>query len=53
VQWATPTTMHDRTRWLELCRTMLRPAKPLLAPVVERASPFIGRLARRMSGPSR
>jgi len=53
LQWARRTTTHDRTRWLELCRTMLRPAKPLLAPVVERASPFIGRLARRMSGPSR
>ena len=33
--------------WLSLLRRVLRPAKPLIAPVVERALPVIGRAAAR------
>ena len=33
--------------WLSLLRRVLRPAKPLIAPVVDRALPAIGRVAAR------
>ncbi|HKV52319.1 MAG TPA: hypothetical protein VJO52_14095 [Gemmatimonadaceae bacterium] len=53
VQWSTSSARDAGTRWLDLVRTALRPAKPLLAPVVHRASPIIGRLARRMASTER
>ncbi|MGH7649549.1 MAG: hypothetical protein ACREND_15645 [Gemmatimonadaceae bacterium] len=49
VQWPAKTTASPRVRFFELIRPVLRPAKPLLAPIVERASPLIGRLARTMA----
>jgi len=51
VQWPALDQTPPGTRWLELCRTVLRPAKPLLAPVLRRASPIIGRLARHIASP--
>lgn len=53
VQWSASSAPEAGTRWLDLVRTALRPAKPLLAPVVHRASPIIGRLARRMASTQR
>ena len=49
VQWAAPRSRRVEFSWLDTVRTVLRPAKPLLAPMVRRASPVIGRLARRMA----
>ncbi len=46
VDWPVLHAATAHSDWLEWARTMLRPAKPLLAPMVHRVSPLIGRLAR-------
>jgi hypothetical protein len=44
---AASATQNDDARWLAIVRRVLRPAKPLVAPIVALALPAIGRAAIR------